>query len=129
MKKRGFIPPRSIKFIESTGGQLRKDTAKYLSEFFECSVDDMYGCIEMYGIARSKGMSELKVLEDNVYLEIVDENGKRVPDAEGDRGSYCAKDVLKFCRDNLEDYKIPHRIIVVDALERTKTGKIQRKGV
>lgn len=80
MKKRGFIPPRSIKFIESTGGQLRKDTAKYLSEFFECSVDDMYGCIEMYGIARSKGMSELKVLEDNVYLEIVDENGKRVPD-------------------------------------------------
>lgn len=72
------------------------------------------------------------LMESGVFRGVrveVDADEKIVAYAEGDRGSYCAKDVLKFCRDNLEDYKIPHRIIVVDALERTKTGKIQRKGV
>lgn len=72
------------------------------------------------------------LMESGVFRGVrveVDADEKIVAYAEGDRGSYYAKDVLKFCRDNLEDYKIPHRIIVVDALERTKTGKIQRKGV
>jgi long-chain acyl-CoA synthetase len=34
--------------------------------------------------------------------------------------------ILKFCRENLADYKIPREIRVVDALPRTATGKVAK---
>lgn len=36
------------------------------------------------------------------------------------------KELLDYCRNHLEDYKVPHRIIVVDIIEKTETGKLKR---
>lgn len=36
------------------------------------------------------------------------------------------KAVLAYCQMNLEDYKVPSRIIIVDKLNRTLNGKIVR---
>lgn len=82
MENNGYKAPKSIRFIESTGEQLRPETAKFLSDYFECPVDNLYGCIEMYGIARSTNGTKLRIMENNVYLEIVDENGKVKPEGQ-----------------------------------------------
>lgn len=36
-------------------------------------------------------------------------------------------DLIHFCSDKISSLKIPKRIIIVDSLEKTKTGKIRRK--
>jgi acyl-CoA synthetase (AMP-forming)/AMP-acid ligase II len=37
-----------------------------------------------------------------------------------------AKDLIAHCRASLPGYKVPRRFLVVDALARTATGKLQR---
>jgi len=36
------------------------------------------------------------------------------------------KEILKFCRENLENFKIPGLIKFVDELETTESGKLKR---
>lgn len=82
MSRRGYKPPNTIKFIESTGEFLRKDVAMELESFFGCPVVNMYGCIEMYGIARADKDSRLRILNENVMVEILDDTGNKVKDGE-----------------------------------------------
>jgi len=35
-------------------------------------------------------------------------------------------EILRFCRDQLADYKIPREVRVLDTLPRTATGKIAK---
>lgn len=39
------------------------------------------------------------------------------------------RDLQAFARDRLADYKVPKRILIVDSIPRTATGKIQRRNV
>jgi acyl-CoA synthetase (AMP-forming)/AMP-acid ligase II len=39
------------------------------------------------------------------------------------------KELIAFARERLADYKVPRKLIVVDAIPRTATGKIQRRAV
>lgn len=80
MVKNKMKIPKSVKFIESTGEILRKETRKELQEIFNCEVVDMYGCIECYGLAISCEFGELHWLENNSIVEIVDKFGKVVED-------------------------------------------------
>ncbi|HUJ72027.1 MAG TPA: hypothetical protein VLZ30_07270, partial [Verrucomicrobiae bacterium] len=37
-----------------------------------------------------------------------------------------SNEILRFCRDQLADYKIPREVRILDALPRTATGKIAK---
>jgi len=40
-----------------------------------------------------------------------------------------AKDILRHCRDHLEDFMVPKHVEICSALPKTDTGKIRRKGL
>jgi acyl-CoA synthetase (AMP-forming)/AMP-acid ligase II len=45
------------------------------------------------------------------------------------KGEATERELIAFARERLADYKVPRRLIVVDAIPRTATGKIQRRAV
>jgi len=45
------------------------------------------------------------------------------------KGDATEKDLIKFARERLADYKVPSRLYIVDQIPRTATGKIQRRSV
>ena len=36
------------------------------------------------------------------------------------------KDIVKYCRRNLPAFKVPHRIVIIDELPKTESGKIKK---
>ncbi len=40
-----------------------------------------------------------------------------------------AEAIQAFCREQITDFKVPERIFIADSLQRTATGKIQRRHV
>ena len=61
-----------------------------------------------------------------VYVK-KEENEKIVAYIETNCSDFNRKELLNHCRNNLEDYKIPNKIISVNHLERTSSGKIIRE--
>ena len=39
------------------------------------------------------------------------------------------RELLRYCRERLADFKVPKRVFIVDEIPRTATGKVQRRGV
>lgn len=39
------------------------------------------------------------------------------------------QELIRWCRDRLPGYKVPRRVVVIDALPRNATGKIMRRGL
>jgi amino acid adenylation domain-containing protein len=39
------------------------------------------------------------------------------------------REVLRFCRNNLEDYAVPKEIVILDSLPKTSSGKIDKKSL
>ena len=79
--------PKSLKYIEYMGepicGHYRNEIAKMISV---CTTN-MYGCAETNGISYECVHGHSHLLHDNVYVEIVDENGK--VKEEGEKGFVC----------------------------------------
>jgi acyl-coenzyme A synthetase/AMP-(fatty) acid ligase len=74
-------------------------------------------------LSRLDGVAEVAVVgapdpqrDEIVVAYVVSQNGVELDEAE----------LLERCRGRLASYKIPARIVIVDALPKTDTGKLQR---
>lgn len=67
--------PSSLKYIESHGEILTPETRCRAEYFFNVPIANMYGSEEINTIAYECPHHKMKVLNDNVYLECLDNNG------------------------------------------------------
>ena len=74
-KHHDIIPPDSIKYIESVGEILTPKVKNDASKFFGAPVINMYGTEEMNGIAIECPHNNMHVLDDNVYVECMTQEG------------------------------------------------------
>lgn len=71
-----------FKYVETTGEILLTSVKKEIEQFFGCLVVNHYGCREVWQVALSCSNGKFHIVEDNVYVEILDDNNKRVKDGE-----------------------------------------------
>lgn len=70
-KRTGKNPPKTLKYIESVGELLTSNLKRRTIEFFKVPFANMYGSEEMNCIALENHQNQLKVMEDNVYVEVL----------------------------------------------------------
>jgi phenylacetate-CoA ligase len=71
-----------ISFIELQGEYVIPEYKNEIKEIFQCGVSNQYGCTETWVIAYSCPNEKLHVLEDDVFVEILDDNGLPVKEGE-----------------------------------------------
>lgn len=81
-EKYGLSFPSSIKYIEYIGEPLCEYYRKRIYESIPCPSSNMYGCVETNGISYECSEGHNHLLTDNVFVEIVNENGDPIPDGE-----------------------------------------------
>lgn len=95
----------SLKYIEMTGEELTDELRTRVQECFHCPVADQYGANEVNSIAYECPEGNLHCMEDNVYVEILDNDGNPVP--EGGAGNIyvttCHNHVMPFIRYGIGD--------------------------
>ena len=93
--------------IENNGTYISdEEKVKYCS-IFDCKIANNYGCREVWTIAYDCANGDLHVNEDNVYLELVDENGSVIvePNRIGNVVVTSLKQkIMPFIRYRLDDY-------------------------
>ncbi len=119
LKKAGIdvcIP--TLKYIESNGSYLSNNEKNIIQDYFDVKVINQYGTMETWPIGISIEDNEFFVNHNSVYLEIVDENGQVIREANrygrivvttkkvklmpfvrydtGDYGAYIDKDLKSF---------------------------------
>lgn len=72
MLRYNLSPIESVKYIELSGEQILKEEKIRLGNFFRCRVAEQYGTIELWSIAQECSHGKLHVMENDVYLEIID---------------------------------------------------------
>lgn len=75
-------PINSVKYIEMTGEELTDDLRKNISDCLGGRVVNQYGANEVNSIAYECPNGNLHCMEDNVYVEIIDDDGNVLPDGE-----------------------------------------------
>lgn len=75
----------SIKYIEMTGEELTIELRNRISNSFKCLVANQYGANEVNSIAFECPNGNMHCMEDNVFVEILDNDGH--PLAEGNVGN------------------------------------------
>lgn len=77
-------PIPSLKMIELTGEMVSQKQRRYIEEVFQCKTVELYGCAEAKAIAYECPEGHLHLMEDNVFVEIMD-GEKELPEGqEGD---------------------------------------------
>ncbi len=74
--------PKSIRYIEYIGEPVCPYYRKIIENAVPVPSSNMYGCVETNGIAYECSEGYFHLLPENVYVEIVDRKGKRLPDGE-----------------------------------------------
>lgn len=74
LKKHKLVLPSSIKYIELNGELTLPSVRKQFEEFFDITIADMYGAIEVNAIAFECPMHHMHVLTKNVFVETNDNN-------------------------------------------------------
>ncbi len=74
--------PDSIRYIEYIGEPICPYYRKEIEKVLPVPSSNMYGCVETNGIAYECKNRKLHLLPDNTYVEIVNDDGKRLPDGE-----------------------------------------------
>ncbi|MCM1181601.1 MAG: AMP-binding protein [Clostridium sp.] len=72
----------SVKYIEMTGEELTEELRERIQNCFKCPVANQYGANEVNSIAYECPQGNLHCMEDNVFVEILNDEGKRLPDGE-----------------------------------------------
>lgn len=70
----------NLRYIELTGEMLLESTRNLIENVFGCKVANQYGCIEANSIAYECPYGNMHCMEDNIYVEIVDERGEIISD-------------------------------------------------
>ncbi|HEC80984.1 MAG TPA: phenylacetate--CoA ligase family protein [Thermoplasmatales archaeon] len=82
----------NIDCLVSTDELLLKQQRKFLTDFFDCEVYDIYGTSEVWGVAfECNEHGGYHVSSENVIVEVVDENWERV--SPGERGRILLTDL------------------------------------
>lgn len=76
------VLPKSLRYIESTGEPIDKNFKKELSDSMGIAISDFYGCNEVNYIACECQFGHKHILEENVMVEIVSDNGNNIPNGE-----------------------------------------------
>ncbi len=79
--------PKSIRYIEYIGEPLCPYYRAEIERAIPVPSSNMYGCVETNGIAYECRERHFHLMPENVYVEIVDHKGKRLPD--GESGYVC----------------------------------------
>lgn len=74
-----------LKFLMSNSELLTAHARACIEDAFQCKVYDDYSCLEFSAVAFECRMQNLHVAADNVILEILDQNGGRLPPGEPGR--------------------------------------------
>ena len=86
IKRKHDLPAiASIKYIEMTGEELTEELREQIKECFLCPVANQYGANEVNSIAYECPEGNMHCMEDNVFVEILDDNGNPLP--EGSTGN------------------------------------------
>lgn len=65
---------KNVRYIESATEPMIPIYRKIIEDYFNLKVHDMYGCQETNGIAFECSHGHFHIMQDNVYVEILDEN-------------------------------------------------------
>lgn len=106
LKKQAHEPIMSMKAILCSGEQLYEWQRELIQETFRTPVYNFYGCREVGIIAQECSMHEgLHLVPESVYLEVVDDSGKKLGD--GEEGNLIVTDlhnwVMPFIRYKIGD--------------------------
>jgi phenylacetate-CoA ligase len=71
-----------LKYIELTGEMLFDNVRKEIEKIFGCRVANQYGCYEANSIAYECPYGNMHCMEDNIYVEVLDESGNPVRENE-----------------------------------------------
>lgn len=74
--------PESIRYIEYIGEPVCPYYREIIGRTIPVPSSNMYGCVETNGIAYDCGEGHFHILPENVWVEIVDREGNRLPDGE-----------------------------------------------
>lgn len=101
IKKKYSLPDlESVRYIEMTGELFTDELRRELQEQFQCQVANQYGMNEVNSIAYECPEGNFHCMEDNVFVEILDDDGQ--PLSEGECGDIyvttCHNQVMPFIR-------------------------------
>lgn len=104
------IQDASIKLVECRAEYLFENQRKICENAFKCPVVNMYGCHETWGIAYECSEHKLHVLEESVFLEIVNDENK--PLNNGEIGNVVitglCEQTIPFIRYKIGDKAVKH---------------------
>ncbi len=80
----GYAKCPDLHYIELTGEMVTKQEKLELEKQFGCRIVNQYGSNEVNSIAYECENGHLHILENNVYVEVLDENNKPVLEKEGE---------------------------------------------
>lgn len=94
IKKKYSLPDISnLKYIELTGEMLFENIRMEIEDAFHCSIANHYGAMEVNTIAYECPFGKMH-LTNSTYTEIIDQDGKRLPD--GEEGDICITTLENF---------------------------------
>lgn len=75
LKENNKLEFPNLKYIELTGNYLHADEVKRVEDFFQVRVLNLYGSMEVWQMAYSKYGDKLRICDENIFLEIIDDKG------------------------------------------------------
>jgi len=95
----------NLKFILSNSELLYDSARKTIEDTFNCKVYDDYSCLEFSAIGYECKEQHMHIVCDNVIVEVVDENGRLLPDGEEGRLIVTALNnkVMPYMRYEIDD--------------------------
>lgn len=87
MKKKNLPVWEELTYIELTGEFVPEGFYQKMRKWFGISIVNQYGTHEVNTIAYGEGTGYLDLVDENVYVEVVDDNGDVLPD--GEEGNVC----------------------------------------
>lgn len=97
---------KSIKYIELTGEFLLPNVRKRIERTFDCITANQYGAYEVNSIAYECPEGNMHIMNNNVFVEIIDKNNNVVRD--GKEGEVCVTSLtnytMPFIRYKIGDY-------------------------
>lgn len=84
MDRYGLKPLKGLRYVEFSGEILTDEVRKITKEHFHCEIANQYGGNEFNSIAYECPCGRLHVMDTNVCVEVLDENGNMVYDKEGE---------------------------------------------
>lgn len=68
----------SLRYIELTGEYISEFDKDYIKKILNVPICNMYGCEEAYGIASECKCGKMHLLQNNVYIEILNDNNEPI---------------------------------------------------